>query len=496
MHGHRKARPSPSSETLQPEPRARLGSAEATPSRFKGLLGLLAMAQLMVILDITAVNVALPDMAASLDISGGNIGWAITSYSLMFGSLLLLGGRLADVVGRRRIFMTGLGMFTAASVAAAFAGSGEILFIARAAQGLGAALLSPAALAIIMATFTEGHQRTRALGVWGAVGGAGAAIGVLLGGALTSAIGWEAIFLINIPIGLVVAVAARKIIPPDGTPSRWSGLDLQGALLATASLAAFVFALSQASSAGWSSLQTLALGGIGLAGIATFATIELRTENPLLRIQRLADRGVGGGFLLMLAVSSVLFGSFLLVSLYMQNVLGTGAMVTGLAFLPLALALAAGVHVGSHVVTHAGVRIPMTSGFGVAAAGMLVLSGVDTGGSYLSDVLPGMLVAGAGLGVVLVSVSVSIMTGAREEEAGMLSGLNTTGHEIGGSIGIAALATIATGSVGHGAAGEIGDAFLAAAGIAGTGGLIAMLVLPSAASFLPKLRLAPRIAIH
>ena len=192
----------------------------------------------------------------------------------------------------------------------------------------------------------------------------------------------------------------------------------------------------------------------------------------------------------------MLFGSFLLVSLYMQNVLGTGAMATGLAFLPLALALAAGVHVGSQVVTRAGVRIPMASGFAVAAGGMLLLSGVDERGSYLSDVLPGMLVAGAGLGIVLVSVSVSIMTGAREDETGMLSGLNTTGHEIGGSIGIAALATIATGTVGRGAAGDIGDAFLAAAAIAGSASLIALLLLPSAASFLPKLRLAPRVAIH
>jgi EmrB/QacA subfamily drug resistance transporter len=494
MHGHRKHKHShspASPDAHAPHP----GTAEDLP-RAKELLGLLAVAQLMVILDITAVNVALPNMAASLGITGGDISWAITSYSLVFGSLLLLGGRLADLVGRRRMFMTGLGVFTVASVAAALAGSEGTLFAARAAQGLGAALLSPAALAIIMATFTEGHQRAHALGVWGAVGGAGAAVGVLLGGALTSAIGWEAIFLINIPVGLAVAFAARTVILADVAEPRWSGLDLSGALLATASLAALVFALSQASSAGWTSAQTLGFGGMGLAGLATFAIVELHAKNPLLRIQRLADRGVGGGFLMMLAVSSVLFGCFLLVSLYMQNVLDAGPLATGLAFLPLALALAAGVHVGSHVVTHAGVRIPMASGFAVAAAGMLLLSGVDTHGSYLSDVLPGMLVAGLGLGLVLVSVSISIMTGAREEESGMLSGLNTTGHEIGGSIGIAALATIATATVGHGAAGDIGDAFLAASAIAGTASLIALLLLPSAASFLPKLRLAPRVAMH
>ena len=470
--------------------------SSAHPAARTYLLGLLALAQLMVILDISAVNVALPDMAESLDIQGGDIGWTVTSYSLVFGSLLLLGGRLADLFGGRRMFMIGLGVFTGASVGAALASSEGTLFAARAAQGLGAAMLSPAALSIIMATFTEGHERARALGVWGAVGGAGAAVGVLLGGALTSAIGWEAIFLINVPVGLAAAIAALKVIPAEGLAPRRSGLDLPGALLATASLGTLVFALSQASDAGWASLQTLGLGALGLAGLAAFAVLELHTEAPLLRVQRLADRGVGGGFLMMLTVSSVLFGSFLLVSMYMQNVLNAGPMETGLAFLPLAVALSAGVHVASHVVTHAGVRVPMAAGFAVAAGGMLLLSGVETGGSYVSDVLPGMLVAGLGMGVVLVAVSVSIMTGADEDENGMLSGLNTTGHEIGGSIGIAALATIAAGTAGQAQAGAISDAFLTAAAIATAGSLIAMLLLPSASAFLPKFRLAPRVAIH
>src|SRR5215207_7207459 len=325
MHDHRRrsrSHETPGSGAHDPHD----ATAEGIPSRLKRLLGLLAIAQLMVILDITAVNVALPDMAESLDISGGDIGWAVTSYSLVFGSLLLLGGRLADLVGRRRVFLTGLGVFTTASIAAALAGSEETLFAARAAQGLGAALLSPAALAIIMATFTDGRQRAQALGVWGAVGGAGAAVGVLLGGALTSAVGWEAIFLINVPVGVAVAIASFKVIPADVVGPRWSGLDLSGAVLATASIATLVFALPQASSAGWDSFQTLGLGLLALAGLATFAIVELRTGHPLLRVQRLGDRGVGGVFVMMLAVSSVLFGSFLLVSLYMQSVLGTGAM--------------------------------------------------------------------------------------------------------------------------------------------------------------------------
>jgi EmrB/QacA subfamily drug resistance transporter len=494
MHGHRHSKHSHG--PAGPAHGAPHDAGPQIPSRLKYLLALLCLAQLMVILDISAVNVALPDIAGSLGVSKSNIGWIITSYSLVFGSLLLLGGRLADLFGRRRMFMTGLAMFTLASVAAATASSEAVLFAARAAQGLGAAMLSPAALSILMATFTDGHQRAKALGVWGAVGGAGAAVGVLLGGALTSAIGWEAIFLINVPVGLAVAIGAHAAIPSDGATPRRSGLDLPGAVLATASLGTLVFALSQASGAGWSSLQTVGLGCLGLAGLAAFAIVELHTPHPLLRVQRLADRGIGGGFLMMLAASAVLFGSFLLASLYMQNVLGAGPMETGLAFLPLAIALAAGVHVGSHVVRRHGVRIPMAAGFAVAAGGMLLLSQAGAAGNYRSDVLPGMLVGGIGLGIVLVSVAVSVMTGARDEETGMLSGLNTTGHEIGGSIGIAALATIAAGSVTQDAAGAIGDAFLAAAGIAAVASLVALVVLPSAATFLPKLRLAPRVAIH
>ena len=456
----------------------------------------------MVILDITAVNVALPQLADGLHINSSDIGWTITSYSLIFGSLLLLGGRAADLIGRKRMFLTGLGIFTAASVASAMAASATALFAARAGQGLGAAMLSPAALAIIMATFTEGHERARALGAWGAVGGAGAAIGVLLGGALTSLIGWQAIFLINIPVGLALALTAIKIVPADAARPQLRGLDARGAVLATGSLGAIVFSLSQATGAGWTSLQTLGIGGAGLLGLVAFALVEMHTTQPLLQIQRLADRGVGGGFVMMLAASAVLFGTFLLSLLYMQNVLGAGAMETGLAFLPLAIAIAAGVHAGSHAVTHAGVRTPMAFGFAVTAAGMLLLAGVGAGGSYLADVLPGMIVAGLGLGLILVSVSVSVMTGAPEHRTGMLSGLNATGHEIGGTIGIAILVTVAMG-VGGGAtssatklASGISDAFLAAGAIAGTASVIALLLLPAAASFLPKLRLAPRVAIH
>jgi EmrB/QacA subfamily drug resistance transporter len=487
MHGHR-----------------RTPSAPAGPTRTRwSLLLLLSVAQLMVILDISAVNVALPDLANDLSIGQADIGWTITSYSLIFGSLLLFGGRAADLLGRRRVFLSGLTVFTVSSLATALAGDATMLFAARAGQGLGAAMLSPAALSILTTTF-QGPERAKALGVWGAVGGAGAAIGVLMGGALTELVDWRAIFFINLPVGVILAAAATRMLPADAKRPQWRGLDLRGALLATASLGALVYAISRAPDNGWASAQTLGIGAAALTGLALFAALELRTIQPLLRVQRLTDRAIGGGFLMMLTASSVLFGSFLLSSLYLQRVLGTGALETGLAFLPFAAAITGGVHASSHLISHAGVRVPLAAGFAITAIGMLLLSGVSEHGSYVGDVLPGMLVAGIGLGIILVAVSVAVLTGAPDEETGMLSGLNTTGHEIGGSLGVAILATIATGALG-GAAGPaaaaglangIGDAFLAAGLIAGAGSVAAIVILPSARSFLPKLALAPRVAVH
>jgi hypothetical protein len=305
-------------------------------------------------------------------------------------------------------------------------------------------------------------------------------------------------------VGLVLGAAALRIVPVDSVRPRWRGLDLRGAMLATAGFGALVYALSQAADAGWTSAQTLGIGAAGLVGLAGLAALELRTAQPLLRVQRLADRAVGGGAVMMLAASAVLFGSFLITSLYLQNVLGTGPMETGLAFLPLAVATGAGAHIGSQVVRHAGVRIPLAGAFAVAAAGLLLLAGVDADGSYVRDVLPGVLITGVGLGAALVCVAVSVLTGARDDETGMLSGLNTTGHEIGGSLGIAVLVTIATGAIGAAGgpvskvefASALGDAYLAAAIIAGAAAVLALVVLPSAKTFLPGLRLAPSMPMH
>src|SRR3954447_19596484 len=322
------------------------GTAGTEPPKGKRnglLLFVLLIAQLMVILDITAVNIALPSLASDLQLSGSDISWTITSYSLIFGSLLLFGGRAADLLGRRRMFLTGLGIFSASSFASAMAGSAAALFAARAGQGLGAALLSPAALGIIMAAF-QGNQRAKALAAWGAVGGAGAAIGVLVGGLLTEFGDWRMIFYVNLPVAAALAITAVKIVPADTHTPRWRGLDFPGAVLATTSLGAIVFAITQGQTAGWMSLQTLLFGLGGLAGLSAFAAFERRTDAPLLRIERLADRAVGGGLFLMLAAAGSIFGLFLLSSLYLQNVLRMGPLATGLAFIPLALAAGIGAH--------------------------------------------------------------------------------------------------------------------------------------------------------
>src|SRR5690348_16568869 len=463
------------------------------------LLTLLALAQLMVILDISAVNVALPDMATDLGLSGGQLGWAITAYSLVFGSLLLLGGRAADLLGRRRMFLTGLGVFTASSLASAMAGSAAALFAARAGQGLGAAMLSPAALSIITSNF-HGQARSKALAAWGAVGGAGAALGVLVGGVLTEVADWRMIFFVNLPVAVALAIGARKIVPADTEKPRWRGLDLRGAILATGSLGAIVYTITQAENVGWTSPQTLVTGATGLIGLVAFAFAESRTAQPLLRIGRLRDRAVGGGLVLALVNAGLMFGLFLLCSLYLQLAVGHGPLPTGLSFIPLAIAAGLGAHASSHLINRHGLRWATSPALVLAAGGLLLLSHLPAHGSYLRDMLPGMLMAGFGLGLSGTAMAVGILTGARREEAGMGSGASATGHEIGGTLGIAIYASIATAAsggifVGPAAAAGIAHAFSIATYVTLGAAVAAMVVLPAAKTFLPKLRLNPQAAV-
>ena len=470
--------------------------AHDTQQAPKGLLPLLLVAQLMVILDITAVNIAMPSVADDLKISGSAISWTITAYSLVFGSLLLLGGRAADLLGRRRMFLTGLGVFTASSLASAMAGSAAALFASRAGQGLGAAMLSPAALSIITGSF-HGQARAKALASWGAIGGAGAALGVLLGGVLTQVVDWRLIFFINLPVAAALAVGAYRIVPADAEKPRWKGLDIRGAVLATGSIAAIVYAITQTDNAGWISGQTLGVGAAGLVGLAAFAICERRTDQPLLRIERLRDRAVGGGLVLFLANSGLMFGMFLLCSLYLQVALGHGPLATGLSFIPLAVSAGMGASVAGHLINRHGLRWATGPALALAAGGLFLLSHVPADGSFLRDMLPGMLMAGFGLGLSGTAMSVGVLTGARDDEAGMLSGVSATGHEIGGTLGIAIYASIATAAtssvfVGPAAAVGIAHAFHIAAYVAVAASIAAVVALPAAKTFLPKLRLNPQ----
>jgi hypothetical protein len=362
-------------------------------------------------------------------------------------------------------------------------------------------MLSPAALSIITSTF-QGPARAKALAAWGAVGGAGAALGVLAGGVLTQVADWRLIFLVNLPVAAALAICIRKIAPADTNKPRWSGLDVPGAAFATASIAAIVYAITQADQAGWTSFQTFAVGGAGIAGLAAFVGIERRVKQPLLRVDVLRDRTVGGGLLLFLVNAGIMFGVFLLCSLYLQLALGHGPLATGLAFIPLAFAAGMGSHVAGHVITKHGLRWATSPALLFAAAGLFLLSHVPANGSYLRDMLPGMLMAGFGLGISGTALSVGIFTGAREDEAGMLSGISATGHEIGGTLGIAIYASIAASAAGHvfagsAAASGIAHAFLIAAFAATATSVAAAALLPAAKTFLHRLQMNPQpIAAH
>jgi MFS family permease len=357
-------------------------------------------------------------------------------------------------------------------------------------------MLSPAALSIITTAF-HGQQRAKALAAWGAVGGAGAAIGVLHGGILTQVADWRMIFLINLPIAIALAAVAIRIVPADTDRANWKNLDVGGAILATVSIGAIVYAITQADHAGWTSAQTLIFAGAGIVGLGLFTVLEGRATQPLLRIERLLDKAVGGGLLLCLVNAGLMFALFLLCSLYLQLALGGSPLPTGLAFIPLALAAGSGAHVAGHLINRYGLRRSVAPGLALAAGGLLLLSGVPARGSYLQDMLPGMLIAGFGLGLSGTAAAVGVLTGTRHEEAGMISGASATTHELGGTLGIAIYSSIAIAAsggifVGPAAAAGIAHAFLIAAYVAGAASILAVVLLPAARTFLSMLRLNPQ----
>jgi EmrB/QacA subfamily drug resistance transporter len=454
-----------------------------TDTRPWTVLALLAVAQFMVILDVTVVNVALPSIGDGLGFAAGQLQWVVTAYVLFTGGLMLLGGRLADLVGRRTIFLAGLGTFTAASLASGLAWAPDSLIVARAVQGIGAAMLLPSALSIVTTTY-EGHQRAVALGVWGALGSAGAAAGVLFGGILTSLLSWHWIFFINVPVGLVVGLLAMRVVAASPAAGLTRGrLDIIGAATLMGGLVTLVLAVQGTSDHGWGSARTLALGAAAAGLLGLFATVERRGKDPLVPPATWRTRSLVSGAAVMLVATGILVGAFFLNTLFLQRVMDASALETGLAFLPLTLVILAGAHLTQHLLPKIGTRRLMATGLTITAGGALLLSGAPAGAGYVADLLPGFLALGFGVGMTFVSVSVTAMADVGHHDAGLASGLMTTAHELGAALGVAILAAVATsggrGATVAGIADGYGDAFLVAAGVAAFVALATSLAMPS-----------------
>ena len=419
---------------------------EAHTGRAKWLaLALLALTQFVIVLDASIVNVALPSIGRALHFNQNDLSWVVNAYTLAFGGFLLLGGRLADLLGRRRVFIAGLILFSLASLAGGLAQSDVWLIAARAVQGLGAAIISPAALSLVTTMFAEGSERNRALGVWGAVAGSGGAAGVLLGGVLTQYAGWEWVLFVNVPIGLAAAVVAPRLLPESRDSEREGVFDAAGAVTVTGGLALLVYALVDANNAGWTSTQTLGLGAIALALLAAFGVIETRTSNPLMPFSIFRLRTLRGADAVGLLIGMSLFALFFFLSLYMQQVLGYDALQTGFAYLPLALNLIVSAGVASNLVTRVGFKPTLIAGLLLIAVGLVWFAQVSPGGSYLGDVLFPSLVTAWGLGLAFVPVTIAAVTGTRPDEAGLASGLINTAQQVGGALGLAILAAVANG---------------------------------------------------
>ena len=410
-------------------------------------LALLATVQFMVVLDIAIVNVALPSIKVDLGFSQENLQWVISAYALMFGGFLLLGGRAADLLGRRRLFVAGLIVFSVASLVSGLAWSDEALILARAAQGLGAAIITPAALSILMTTFAEGRERNTALGVWGAVGAFGAVAGVLLGGILTDWLSWEWIFYINVPVGLA-ALALTPLLLRESRDAYVNSFDVPGAVLVTSGLVTLVYAITQASDYGWTSFATIGLFTAAVVLLGSFVAWESRAREPLMPFSIFRIRTVSAANLAGLVLGTVTFSMFLMLTLYMQQVLAYSPMKTGVAYLAVAGTAIVWSTVAAQLVNRVGVKPTIAAGMTLLTVGLLYFTQVSVDGSYVSDLLPGFLIIGAGLGFSFVPISIAALAGVASSEAGLASGLFNTSQQIGGALGIAALSTVATSTTG------------------------------------------------
>jgi EmrB/QacA subfamily drug resistance transporter len=396
------------------------------------------------VLDVSIVNVALPSIQLDLGFTTEDLQWVVSGYALTFGGFLLLGGRVGDLLGRRTLFMVGLGLFLVTSLLAGLSTSSEMLIVARLLQGAAGAILSPSVFSIVTVTFAEGAERNKALGILGGIAGSGAAIGVLLGGILTEYIGWQWIFFVNIPI----AAVTLALVPRYVRESRADGLrrhfDSFGAVTVTASLMLLVFGLTQANRVGWGSAQTIGVF-IGAAVLmALFLANETRSQSPLVPLGIFRRRTLSGANLVGFGLGTMIFGMFFLLSLYMQQVLGYSALKTGFGYLAVALTVVFAAAISQAFVTRLGVKPVLVIGMALLGAGLVYFTQVSVGGSYVGDLLPGFLIIGVGMGFSFVPISIAALAGVQGPEAGLASGLINTSQQIGGALGLALLTTVAT----------------------------------------------------
>lgn len=403
-----------------------------------------AVAQFMVVLDASIMNVALPSIQHGLRFSQADLQWVINIYVLMFGGFLLLGGRAGDLLGRRRMFIIGLVFFSLASLAGGFAQSAGWLVVARGIQGLGGAIISPVSLAIVSSSFAPGAQRNRAVGIFGSLAGAGGAAGVLLGGILTSDFGWQWVLFVNVPIGLIAAAIAPRMVPRDRVDNRPEGIDLLGAVAITAGLVSLVYGVVKAPQDGWGSPTTLSFLAAGVLLITAFIVIELRVAHPLVRLGIFRIRNLAVADVAGMLGGAGMFAMFFFLSLYMQDVLRYSALQTGVRYLPLALAIMVSAGITSQLVTRFGYKYVMAAGMVLAAIGLYLLTQIRVDGTFHQDVLPAMLICAFGLGMTFVPLQIASVTGVAPGEIGLASGLVNAFLQVGGAIGLAVLSTIST----------------------------------------------------
>ena len=412
-------------------------------------LALIVTAQFMVVLDVAIVNVALPSIKSDLHFSQSSLQWVITAYAILFGGALLLGGRLADLLGRRRLFVVGLGVFAASSLLCGLAWSAGSLIAFRGMQGLGGALLAPAALSLLMTTFAEGRERNRALGIYGAASGSGAAVGVLLGGVLTSYTSWSWIFFINVPVAAAAIALAPRLLGESRAPFAHRHFDFPGAASITAGLMLLVYGLTRATTDGWTAPATLGLIGGAVGLVAAFVAIEARSPAPLLPLRIFRLPALASANTAMTIVGAVTFSEFFLLTLYLQDVLHYSAVESGVAFSAFALTVVVTSNLAQMVVRRIGVRATLTTGLLVSATSVAMLTRLPVEGQYFWDVFPAFVLGGAGLGLTFVPVTIASLSGVSRADAGVASGLVNTSRQIGGAIGLAAASTIAATSTSH-----------------------------------------------